>query len=136
METNSRKSARKSARKPARKSARKPVRKPVRKSRRKSRRKPRRRIKGGGKNSKRLGVLNRSAIDGMSAAQRLGVLSRSAIDGMSAAQQSAFFEYLYTGFVVNRWLQFFCHGESAIRDVLVAERTPTREPAQLLRGFF
>lgn len=37
--------------------------------------------------------------------KRLGVLSRSAIDGMSAAQQSAFFEYLYTGFVVNRWLQ-------------------------------
>ena len=37
--------------------------------------------------------------------ERLGVLSRSAIDGMSAAQQSAFFEYLYTGFVVNTWLQ-------------------------------
>jgi len=31
---------------------------------------------------------------------------------------------------------FFCHGESAIRDVLVAKGTPTREPARWLRGFF
>ena len=31
---------------------------------------------------------------------------------------------------------FFCHGESAIRDVLVAQRTLTQEPARWLRGFF
>ena len=48
---------------------------------------------------------NKRAICGGSRNERLGVLSRSAIDGMSAAQQSAFFEYLYAGFVVNTWLQ-------------------------------
>ena len=82
---------------------------PRRSQRRRSRRQRKSSRRSSGRRAlskKRLKELsNKRTICGGSRNERLGVLSRSAIDGMSAAQQSAFFEYLYTGFVVNTWLQ-------------------------------